>query len=406
MHGFATPPAPIWRRFCATNYGRSSAITKRPRSAPACSTSSTCCWSPATWCATAPRCAPNCSTAISHIFVDEFQDTDPLQAEILLLLAADDPAESDWHRARPLPGKLFIVGDPKQSIYRFRRADVALYQEVKRRLLECGAELEHLTVSFRATPELQAAVNAAFAPLMPSESPTQPAYSPLMPFRADCATQPSLVVLPVPAPYSDRGFVTKRQIDESTARCGRRAGAMAGRGERMDGDHARPARSACRDRAAPHLHAFSALQQLWPRRHAAYVRALEARHIAHVLVKGGSFNEREEVEALRNALGAIERPDDELAVFATLRGPLFALDDGALLRFRAAAGSLHPFRKLLADLPAELTGDWRRARRAARAAAAGATAGRLRRPSRACSPRCARTRRLQSGRPASRRWPT
>ena len=81
---------------------------------------------------------------ISHIFVDEFQDTDPLQAEILLLLAADDPAESDWHRARPLPGKLFIVGDPKQSIYRFRRADVALYQEVKRRLLECGAELEHL----------------------------------------------------------------------------------------------------------------------------------------------------------------------------------------------------------------------------------------------------------------------
>jgi len=65
---------------------------------------------------------------MSHIFVDEFQDTDPLQAEILLLLAAADPAESDWRRARPLNGKLFIVGDPKQSIYRFRRADVALYR--------------------------------------------------------------------------------------------------------------------------------------------------------------------------------------------------------------------------------------------------------------------------------------
>jgi ATP-dependent exoDNAse (exonuclease V) beta subunit len=51
-----------------------------------------------------------------HYFVDEFQDTDPLQAEILLLLAADDPSEDDWHRARPVPGKLFIVGDPKQSI--------------------------------------------------------------------------------------------------------------------------------------------------------------------------------------------------------------------------------------------------------------------------------------------------
>src|SRR5882757_9463738 len=134
----------------------------------------------------------------THIFVDEFQDTDPLQAEILLLLSSASPAESDWQKIRPRPGKLFIVGDPKQSIYRFRRADVALYQDVKRRLLECGAELEHLTVSFRATPELQRAVNAAFAPLMPSESPTQPAYSPLMPFRADGPTQPSLVVLPVP----------------------------------------------------------------------------------------------------------------------------------------------------------------------------------------------------------------
>jgi len=58
------------------------------------------------------------------IFVDEFQDTDPLQAEILLLLSSASPAESDWQKVRPGPGKLFIVGDPKQSIYRFRRADV------------------------------------------------------------------------------------------------------------------------------------------------------------------------------------------------------------------------------------------------------------------------------------------
>ena len=63
----------------------------------------------------------------TRIFVDEFQDTDPLQAEILLLLAADDPAVTDWRAVRPVPGKLFLVGDPKQSIYRFRRADVAVY---------------------------------------------------------------------------------------------------------------------------------------------------------------------------------------------------------------------------------------------------------------------------------------
>ena len=57
----------------------------------------------------------------------------------------------------------------------------------------------------------------------------------------------------------------------------------------------------------------------------SYLRALEARHLPHVLVKGGSFNEREEVIAIRNLLGAIERPDDELLVFAALRGPIFAL---------------------------------------------------------------------------------
>ena len=69
----------------------------------------------------------------THIFVDEFQDTDPLQAAILLLLAADDSAQTDWLAIRPVAGKLFLVGDPKQSIYKFRRADVSLYQRV------CGA---------------------------------------------------------------------------------------------------------------------------------------------------------------------------------------------------------------------------------------------------------------------------
>ncbi len=76
----------------------------------------------------------------THIFVDEFQDTDPLQAEILLLLSAADPAETNWLKVKPIDGKLFIVGDPKQSIYRFRRADVSLYQGVKQLLLMHGAQ--------------------------------------------------------------------------------------------------------------------------------------------------------------------------------------------------------------------------------------------------------------------------
>jgi len=116
----------------------------------------------------------------THILVDEFQDTDPLQAEIVLLLAADDPHQTDWLEVRPTPGKLFLVGDPKQSIYRFRRADVVLYQELRDRLKGRGVGLVHLTHSFRAPKPLQDLINLSFAPEMKEDRSTgQPGYVPL-----------------------------------------------------------------------------------------------------------------------------------------------------------------------------------------------------------------------------------
>ena len=85
-----------------------------------------------------------------------------------------------------------------------------------------------------------------------------------------------------------------------------------------------------------------------------YVEALEARGIPHVLVGGRAFHEREEVEGIRAALTAIEWPDDELSVFATLRGPFFAIGDEELLEWayrfgrhqddRFVRGVFHPFR--------------------------------------------------------------
>ncbi len=290
----------------------------------------------------------------THIFVDEFQDTDPLQAEILLLLSSADPAETDWLKVKPIAGKLFIVGDPKQSIYRFRRADVSLYQSVKRLLLTHGAELAHLTVSFRATPAIQTMVNAAFAPLMSQESGTQPAYAPLTPYRAEPGTQPSIVVLPVPEPYGNFGRVVNWKIDESIPEAiaayarwlVHESGWTVTEREKPD------ERVPIRPRHICIL--FRRMNSFGRDVTRPYLRALEARHLPHVLVKGGSFNEREEVIAIRNLLGAIERPDDELTVFAALRGPVFALSDAALLEFRMTIGSLHPFRKLPDDLPDSL----------------------------------------------------
>src|SRR5262249_43812765 len=153
-----------------------------------------------------------------RIFVDEFQDTDPLQAEILLLLAADDPRETDWRNVSVTPGKLFIVGDPKQAIYRFRRADVGVYREVRRLLVAGGVRPLTLNTSFRALPEIQRFVNAAFAEAMrDDEIAMQTNYEPLGPHRHPTDDQPSVVALPVPRPYTRRGYgkVAAMAIEQS-----------------------------------------------------------------------------------------------------------------------------------------------------------------------------------------------
>ena len=101
----------------------------------------------------------------THLLVDEFQDTDPLQAEVLFYLTGEDVDEKNWQKLRPRPGSLFIVGDPKQSIYRFRRADITTYLGVKKRIEESGGEILKLSTSFRSGPTICSFVNGAFGSL-------------------------------------------------------------------------------------------------------------------------------------------------------------------------------------------------------------------------------------------------
>ncbi|HXH07404.1 MAG TPA: UvrD-helicase domain-containing protein [Vicinamibacterales bacterium] len=276
-----------------------------------------------------------------RIFVDEFQDTDPVQAEILLLLASADPTEHDWRRVVPEPGKLFLVADPKQSIYRFRRADVAVYYEVRRLLLARGARAVELRTSFRARPEIQAVVNAAFAPEMTGdERVLQAGYVPLAPARSGLDGQPAVVVLPVPRPYGQRE-VTKKAIGESLPQA---VGAfvqwlLEDSGWRVSEPGGTERAIAAGDICILFRQFVRGPDDVTR----PYVEALEGRGIPHVLVGGRTFHQREEVESLRAALAAIERPDDELSIFATLRGPLFAVGDEALLEWRQRIGRLHPF---------------------------------------------------------------
>ncbi|MDX1393501.1 MAG: UvrD-helicase domain-containing protein [Gemmatimonadota bacterium] len=287
----------------------------------------------------------------SHLFLDEFQDTDPLQVEIALLLCADDPGETALERITPVRGKLFVVGDPKQSIYRFRRADVMLYEQTRRRFEAAGARIVHLTTSFRSQPRIQDAVNGSFAlRMMGSEDGSQADYVPLAPYREDIEDQPAVVALPVPRPYGRYGKIWKRAIDESLPDA---VGAFVAwlideSGWRVT-DRENPgelvpvkARHVCL--------LFRRFQSWGDDVTRPYVRALEARRIPHVLVGGRSYFDREEVLAVRNALTAIEWPDDGLAVYGALRGPLFSLGDGTLFEFTSALGGdgrsarLHPLR--------------------------------------------------------------
>jgi ATP-dependent exoDNAse (exonuclease V) beta subunit len=282
-----------------------------------------------------------------RLFVDEFQDTDPLQAEILLLLAADDPAVTDWRKVRPIPGKLFIVGDPKQSIYRFRRADVGIYRGVYEMLQAAGAKPVTLRTSFRARPNIQRTINASFAPVMTGDvQAAQASYVPLEPFRSDSPEQPSVIVLPVPEPYGKQRIANTSVEESLPDAVGAYVHWLIHESNWKVSTGFRPGekQALVRIQARHICLLFRRFVSFGADMTRPYVRALEARGVPHLLVGGRSFHNRGEIETLRAALAAIEWPDDELSMFATLRGALFAIGDEELLEYRHQFSHFHPFR--------------------------------------------------------------
>ena len=169
----------------AARWWSATKSTSAPR---ACSTSSICSCARATCSCATRRCAPS-SRAASPTSSSTSSRT-PIRSRPRSCCCSSPtiPAQRDWRAAVPAPGRLFVVGDPKQSIYRFRRADVAMYEQIKERLVAHGAELVLLRASFRAVPAIQDAVNAAFAPEMQAAADrSQAAYVALEPVRADRA---------------------------------------------------------------------------------------------------------------------------------------------------------------------------------------------------------------------------
>ena len=249
------------------------------------------------------------------LFVDEFQDTDPIQAEVLLRLAAASSPSPHWTQARLRPGALFVVGDPKQSIYRFRRADIDIYQQVRARIEATGGQVARLTACFRSVPALCEWANTAFGALLPARAtPQQPEFAGLQAVRPDKGA--ALGVRSLTMPESVKRGDDASAFDADVIARFIRGEVDAGR--RAPGD-------------------FLVLTR-YRRALPVYTRALEALRLPVEVSGGAAFAKSAAVTGLADLLRALTDPDDGPAVVGILRGPFFGLSDPDLFRHRRAGG--------------------------------------------------------------------
>jgi ATP-dependent helicase/nuclease subunit A len=267
----------------------------------------------------------------THLLIDEFQDTDPVQAEVMLLLTATDPHEKDWHRCIPEKGTLFVVGDPKQSIYRFRRADISTYYAVKRIICESGKPEERgllvrLSANFRSQTPVREWVNLAFSNKFPkTESKQSPVYVPLCSGKADSADEAMMGMkgvykLTVPRAYS------KTNIEAAVYEAG-----VISRFIRRAIDY--PVNS-----ASPSD--FMIITR-YRERLSLYADELQKYGIPYSITGGATLNEPRELNLLTLCLKAVLNPDNPVVLVGVLRSELFGISDAALYSYKKAGGKFN-----------------------------------------------------------------
>ena len=272
----------------------------------------------------------------SHLLIDEAQDTDFIQAEIAMFLAEhvppDTPADArpnNWYDITPQEGKLFVVGDPKQSIYRFRRADVRQMRRLQERM---GGETLQLVQNFRSQRPVVEWVNALFAKWMKQDGGEQAEYTPIKHrWTADTAH-----------PAVPRVWALG---DETDGRIGdvrrEEASSIAMLLHQVVGERWQILDRAATGDSGPECYkdaAYSDICILMPTRTALRTLelALDDADVPYRLEGASLFFDTQEVRDLLNCLRAIDDPSDEIAVVAALRSPAFACTDVELLQFHRA----------------------------------------------------------------------
>lgn len=267
------------------------------------------------------------------MLVDEFQDTNAAQRDIVYRLCAADRPEG--------AGRLFVVGDPKQSIYAFRGADVSVFDDVRRDLLDSGGRELPLAMSFRAHERLVGAFNDLFGAILTVGDGPTARYeiglgTPMTAHRAcdlGAAPHQAQPITALAIPRLDKTLAPEFQTKEEMRRW--EAWALAQKLIEMvetgasiwergpEGGGYRPA-------------GFGDVAVLFRAMTSAPLveDVFKATGIPYVTIAGRGYFDRQEVWDLLNLLRALHNPGDDLALAAALRSPLFGLSDEALLALR------------------------------------------------------------------------
>lgn len=267
-----------------------------------------------------------------YILVDEFQDTDPLQVEIFFFLAENSPRAKDWTEVRLKPGKLFLVGDPKQSIYRFRRADIETYHAAQKILSRQGEVLD-LSLNFRSRPQVVEWINKLFSDLIrPSEEGFyQPPYRPIvaaLPRRGEA----SVLFLPrspqVPVGNGVAGELRLAEARTVAAFLKRIVAEGWAVWDRQNGQKRKIG--------------YGDVGILFRAKEAMDLYEEEFRdfEIPYRVAGGRRYYSRQEMGALLAVLSAIDNPKDKVALTAALRSVFFSASDEELFLFTSRGHAL------------------------------------------------------------------
>ena len=289
-----------------------------------------------------PEIAADYRGRLRHVMVDEAQDLNETQVRLLRLLTGA-------RAASPAPGggpHRFLVGDAKQSIYRFRGSDVAHFNRYQEQIGCAGGSVRALTQSFRTHDELVEVCNGLFDLVFADGAGPGAVRMQRLSGRGPATWRgPHLAGIPIArTPGADD--VDRRRVEADAV--GREIAALLEAGAPVWAAEAESVRAASpRDvaillRRLANVHVFE--------------QALESHGVPYVTPAGAGFFTRQEVRDLTNLLAWLAEPDDHIALVGALRSPLFMLDDRTLLACHAADQS---WLRVLVDPPGDITGDAR-----------------------------------------------